>query len=110
MIHNIPQPAFEEFVAHRLAQDGGVEIRKNHSFVSCEQVSNLVMFYYQHLPELQKGDRVVTMIENRNSQTNYEICSRHVVACDGARSKVRETLGIECEGESTCKLSPLGMP
>jgi hypothetical protein len=38
MIHNIPQPAFEEFVANRLAQDGGVEIRKNHSYVSCEQV------------------------------------------------------------------------
>jgi hypothetical protein len=38
MIHNIPQPAFEEFVAKRLAQDEVVEIRKNHSFVSCEQV------------------------------------------------------------------------
>ena len=30
MIHNIPQPAFEQFVAKRLAQDGAVEIRKNH--------------------------------------------------------------------------------
>jgi hypothetical protein len=43
MIHNIPQPAFEEFVAERLAQDGVVEIRKNHSFVSCEQVRCVVL-------------------------------------------------------------------
>jgi hypothetical protein len=39
MIHNIPQPAFEEFVAERLAKSDFVEIRKNHSFVSLEQVS-----------------------------------------------------------------------
>lgn len=38
MIHNIPQPTFEQFVAKRLAQDELVEIRKNHSFISCEQV------------------------------------------------------------------------
>jgi hypothetical protein len=38
MIHNIPQPVFEEFIAERLGRDGEVEVRKNHSFVSCEQV------------------------------------------------------------------------
>jgi hypothetical protein len=38
MIHNIPQPTFEQFVANRLARDGIVEIRRNHSFVSCMQV------------------------------------------------------------------------
>jgi hypothetical protein len=42
MIHNIPQPAFEEFVARRLALDGEVEVRKNHSFVTCEQVSDFL--------------------------------------------------------------------
>jgi hypothetical protein len=39
MIHNIPQLVFEEFIAGRLEGDGAVEVRKNHSFVSCEQVS-----------------------------------------------------------------------
>lgn len=39
MIHNIPQPAFEEIISERLAQSRLVEIRKNHSFVSLEQVS-----------------------------------------------------------------------
>lgn len=38
MIHNIPQPAFEEMVASRLYKDS-VEIRKGHSFVECKQVS-----------------------------------------------------------------------
>jgi hypothetical protein len=38
MIHNIPQPVFEEFIAERLGRDGVVEVKKNHSFVSCEQV------------------------------------------------------------------------
>lgn len=37
MIHNIPQPTFEELVARHLVEDG-VEVRKNHSFVRCEQV------------------------------------------------------------------------
>ncbi|PMD39449.1 3-propionate hydroxylase [Hyaloscypha variabilis F] len=85
MIHNIPQPVFEQFVAERLAQDGIVDIRKNHSFVSCKQ----------------DKDRVVTVIEDRGARKRYEICSKHVIACDGAKSKVRETLQIQSEGEST---------
>lgn len=42
MIHNIPQPTFEELVAEYLVQDG-VEVRKNHSFISCEQVRVLLL-------------------------------------------------------------------
>lgn len=41
MIHNIPQPAFEDFIAKRLSKINLVEIRKNHSFVSLEQVSTI---------------------------------------------------------------------
>jgi hypothetical protein len=37
MIHNIPQPTFEELVASYLVKEG-VEVRKNHSFIRCEQV------------------------------------------------------------------------
>ncbi|KAF8851507.1 hypothetical protein BDZ45DRAFT_679079 [Acephala macrosclerotiorum] len=85
MIHNIPQPTFEQFVAARLKRDGEVEIRKNHSYVSCEQ----------------SGDEVCTKVEDRGIGKTYEIRSRHVIACDGAKSKVRETLGIDCEGESS---------
>lgn len=38
MIHNIPQPAFESLLMERLSSENRVEIRKNHSFVSLEQV------------------------------------------------------------------------
>lgn len=41
MIHNIPQPAFEDFITKRLSKISLVDIRKNHSFVSLEQVSTI---------------------------------------------------------------------
>jgi hypothetical protein len=41
MIHNIPQPDFEQFVADVLANDHNVEIRKGVSFVSAAQVRHL---------------------------------------------------------------------
>jgi hypothetical protein len=39
MIHNIPQPDFEQFVAQNMRIDPNVEVRKGVFFVSCEQVS-----------------------------------------------------------------------
>lgn len=45
---------------------------------------------------------VVTTVEDRGAQKQYKIRSRHVVACDGAKSAVREFLGVTCEGEETC--------
>lgn len=38
MIHNIPQPDFEQFVTDSLARESLVEIRRGVSFVSLEQV------------------------------------------------------------------------
>lgn len=38
MIHNIPQPMFEEYVAEKAKKNDLVEIRKNHSFVKLEDV------------------------------------------------------------------------
>jgi hypothetical protein len=38
MIHNIPQPVFEGFMADVLGTDPNVEIRKGLSFVSLEEV------------------------------------------------------------------------
>ncbi|KAH8595335.1 FAD binding domain-containing protein [Bisporella sp. PMI_857] len=84
MIMNIPQPIFENLLAERIQKDG-IEIRKPHSFVNCRQ----------------DGESVITTVEDRSTGSFYEICSRHVVACDGARSKVRECLGVSTEGESS---------
>lgn len=85
MIHNIPQPTFEELIAKYLERDEEFEIRKNHSFVSCKQFS----------------DTVITTVEDRGAKREYKIRSNHVIACDGAKSKVREFLGIGSEGESS---------
>lgn len=38
MIHNIPQPEFEQIIANELENNNLVEIRKNHSFVDLEDV------------------------------------------------------------------------
>ncbi|KAL4807431.1 FAD binding domain-containing protein [Aspergillus unguis] len=85
MIHNIPQPAFEEILAKRLDGTDLVEIRKNHSFVRLEQDSN----------------GVITTIEDRSSNKTYQIRSEHVVACDGANSAVRRHLQIDSDGEDS---------
>lgn len=47
MIHNIPQPDFEQLIAKKLASGSNVEIRKNHTFVSVEQVR---LYFISFLP------------------------------------------------------------
>jgi 2-polyprenyl-6-methoxyphenol hydroxylase-like FAD-dependent oxidoreductase len=43
----------------------------------------------------------VTTVENRATKREYRICSKQVVGCDGAKSRVRSSLGITCEGSTT---------
>lgn len=87
MIHNIPQPTFEEFISRNLPDT--VEIIRNASFVSCQQ----------------DDEGVTTTVEDRNSGTAFKVKSQHVIACDGARSRVRSSLGIEPDGEDSCELN-----
>ena len=108
MIHNIPQPDFEQFVADELANDLNVEIRKGVSFVSGAQVRrlpvlNLIYLYKLGLIIAQNKDEVFTKVEERATGRQYVIRSQRVIACDGGRSAVRNMLGIECEGEDSCK-------
>lgn len=51
----------------------------------------------------QQKDKVTTTVEERATKTRWEITSRHVIACDGAKSQVRKDLGIESEGEDGCE-------
>lgn len=83
MIHNIPQPRFEEFIADQLRNDPNVEVRKGIGFVSCTQTDN----------------QVISTVEERGTGRQHRISSRHVIACDGARSQVRKALNIDSEGE-----------
>jgi hypothetical protein len=41
MIHNVPQPAFEQFLADQLKNDPNVTMEKGVAFVSCSQVCKL---------------------------------------------------------------------
>lgn len=85
MLHNIPQPDFEQIIANELSHNPGlVELRKNVSFVSL----------------VQEDDHVTTVVQERDTGESYSIKSRFVVACDGHRSAVRDFLKIESEGES----------
>lgn len=85
MIHNIPQPVFEQFVTERLSADPNVGLRKGISFES------LVI----------EADAVLTTVEERATGHRYHIRSRHVIACDGAKSKVRQFLRIDSDGEDS---------
>jgi hypothetical protein len=48
MIHNIPQPAFEQFVAKELEHDPNVEIRKNVAYVTSQQVCKPGLKFIQY--------------------------------------------------------------
>lgn len=87
MIHNIPQPAFEQLLSHKLLEAPNVDVRRGVSFVSLKQID----------------DEVITTVEERATGHMYQIKSQFVIACDGARSKVRQHLNIESQGEDSCE-------
>jgi 2-polyprenyl-6-methoxyphenol hydroxylase-like FAD-dependent oxidoreductase len=47
---------------------------------------------------VQNSDRVIATVENAETGALEEIPARYIVGCDGARSLVRETLGIRMLG------------
>lgn len=104
MIHNIPQPAFEEFVAAKLVNDSNVEIRKNVAYVSSKQASlvSICLGHEDPLMAKQTGDSVISTLIERSTKTQWQVKSSHVLACDGAKSQVRQDLGIESEGDDGC--------
>jgi 2-polyprenyl-6-methoxyphenol hydroxylase-like FAD-dependent oxidoreductase len=85
MIHNIPQPMFEDFMVESLQGNDLVEIQRGMSFVSLKQ----------------HGDQVTTIVEERATSKRHTIISRHVIACDGRKSPVRTFLAVESEGEDS---------
>ena len=46
----------------------------------------------------QTADRVTAVVENAETGVREDIVARYIVGCDGARSLVRETLGITMHG------------
>ena len=47
---------------------------------------------------VQERDRVVATVEDLDGARRYEIAAHYIAGCDGARSLVRETLGIGMAG------------
>lgn len=120
MIHNVPQPDFEAFIAEFLKDDPNVEIRKGVAFEFCEQVSSwrtkpfdICTEFCHHfkiatvIDNLQAGNQVITTATVRHTNEQYQIRANYVLGCDGAKSQVRKWLGIESEGEDSCK-TPVG--
>ncbi|CAI7596681.1 unnamed protein product [Penicillium palitans] len=85
MIHNIPQPALEQELSKFIAKDPNITLVKGFSIHAVEQTEN----------------EVVATIEERSTGQLYHTKSRHLIACDGRRSKVRGLLGIESESEDS---------
>jgi 2-polyprenyl-6-methoxyphenol hydroxylase-like FAD-dependent oxidoreductase len=87
MILNIPQPDFEQYLSEELSKQSVAEIWKGISFVSLEE----------------HEDTVTTLLEERDTGKLYKVRSKFVIACDGAKSKVREVIGTKTDGEDSCK-------
>ncbi|KAJ5767388.1 uncharacterized protein N7511_005004 [Penicillium nucicola] len=85
MIHNIPQPALEQELTRFIEQDSNITLLKGFSIEGVEQTDQ----------------EVIATITERSTGTQHNIRSRHLIACDGRRSKVRELLGIPSESEDS---------
>ncbi|CAI7607559.1 unnamed protein product [Penicillium glandicola] len=85
MIHNIPQPALEQELSNFIAKDPNITLMKGFSIHAVEQTE----------------EEVLATIEERSTGQLHQTKSRHLIACDGRRSKVRELLGIESESEDS---------
>jgi 2-polyprenyl-6-methoxyphenol hydroxylase-like FAD-dependent oxidoreductase len=61
--------------------------------------SNVALRYRTRLVSFtQNADQVTAVVENAETGAREEIPARYIVGCDGARSLVRETLGIAMQG------------
>jgi 2-polyprenyl-6-methoxyphenol hydroxylase-like FAD-dependent oxidoreductase len=61
--------------------------------------NNVALRYRTRLVSFtQNADLVTAVVENADTGAREEIPARYIVGCDGARSLVRETLGIAMQG------------
>ena len=61
--------------------------------------NNVALRYRTRLVSFtQTADLVTAVVENAETGAREEILARYIVGCDGARSLVRETLGIAMQG------------
>ncbi|CAG8137504.1 unnamed protein product [Penicillium olsonii] len=85
MIHNIPQPVLEQELTNHISKDPNILLVKGFSIHAVDQTDS----------------EVLATIEDRTTGNLHQVKSRHLIACDGRKSKVRELLGIESESEDS---------
>ncbi len=111
MIHNIPQPVFEQFLTDVLAKDPNVDIRKGVSFVSLTQVSagtvpgQVQMLSIRILRELSRLSRSVLLVTNSKSvpDISLRVMGRGAKCVMYLELKVTEKIlvGHHCHGTFT---------
>jgi 2-polyprenyl-6-methoxyphenol hydroxylase-like FAD-dependent oxidoreductase len=81
-LRNLPQHRFETILRNTLKEAGAAEVAYGQQWESAEQ----------------DASGVLSRVRDLESDTVHEIHSRFVIACDGAGSRVRKSLGIEMSG------------
>lgn len=81
-LRNLSQHRFEPLLVGELRRRDGVEIRYRHQWES----------------SVADADGVTSVVTDLDSGERIEVRSQYVIACDGAGSGVRKSLGIEMEG------------
>ena len=81
-LRNLSQHRFEPLLVGELRQRDGVDIRYRHQWES----------------STADADGVTSVVTDLDSGERIEVRSQYVIACDGAGSGVRKSLGIEMEG------------
>ena len=87
----------------RKARNGASAVRRICSIRSCARSrasqQSVTLRYRTRLVSFeQNADLVTAVVENAETGAREEIKARYIVGCDGARSLVRETLGIRMSG------------
>jgi 2-polyprenyl-6-methoxyphenol hydroxylase-like FAD-dependent oxidoreductase len=79
-----PQLWFDPILVRAVAQHDSVQRLYHHRFISFHE----------------EPDRVVATVDDLKSGETFEIACQYLVACDGAGSKIRQTLDIGMTGRS----------
>lgn len=66
-----------------------------------ENIRRRIIFYHELVSYEQNEQGVIATIRNRETEEESIIHCDYVIAADGAKSKIREQLGISTEGRGT---------
>jgi len=86
-LRNVAQHRFEAVLRDTLPKVGAAEVQYGHQWESSDQ----------------DDEGVTSRIRDLATNEVYEVRSRYVIACDGAGSRVRKSLGIEMVGPQSLR-------